>query len=117
MTALVTLAIPLLGQELSGALVSLFVLFLFFEITVVGSFPLLTEIVPSSRGLVMSFVIAAGSLGRTLGSLLGPFLWSRGGLGLNAVVSALILGSAIFVLARWVHEARDETTEQVGEAV
>ena len=50
LTALASLALPILGSTLSGALFALFMLYLCFEFTVVSMLPLMTEQVASARG-------------------------------------------------------------------
>lgn len=113
-TAAMYYLLPFISRDLSGALVSLFVLFLFFEITVVGAIPLLTEIVPEARSLVMSTVIAAAALGRALGTSLGPAVWASGGLANNGLVAAVIMAAAMLILARWVREAAPYAREDAG---
>ena len=105
LAALAYLAVPLASVNLTAALVSLFVLFLFFEMSVVGGIPLMTEIVPSSRSIVLSLTVAAAGLGRAFGALVGPLLWSSGNLVFTGLASALITAAAVAVLAFWVYEA------------
>ncbi|WP_420645523.1 MFS transporter [Candidatus Leptofilum sp.] len=108
LNALACLLIPLTDGNLTAALVAYFALFLTFEITIVGGVPLMTEIVPSARSVVMSSTIAAGALGRALGSWLGPFLFSQFGFSSNGWVSAMITAVATLLLALWIREARDQ---------
>ncbi|MBK8903364.1 MAG: MFS transporter [Anaerolineaceae bacterium] len=107
LNALICLVIPLTAGNLTAALSAYFALFLMFEITVVGGVPLMTEIVPSARSVVMSTVLAAGALGRALGSWLGPFLFTEFGFSSNGVVSAIITAVATLVLALWIREGRE----------
>ncbi len=104
LTAVFYALIPFIGNTLTSALITLFILFLFFEITVVGGIPLMTELVPKSRTVVMAMVLAFGALGRALGSLIGPLIWQMGGLRANGLLAALIMLIAVAVLARWVKE-------------
>jgi predicted MFS family arabinose efflux permease len=104
LNGLVCLLIPLTSGNLTLALVAYFALFLTFEITVVGGIPLMTEIVPSARSVVMSSTMAAGALGRALGSWLGPFLFGRFGFTSNGVISAIITAVATLLLAVWIRE-------------
>jgi predicted MFS family arabinose efflux permease len=104
LNALLYFTIPYTSGSLGAALVTLFLLFLFFEITIVGGIPLMTELVPSARGVVMSMVLTAMSLGRTLGSLLGPIIWAQGGFRSTGLAAALVMATAVFILARWVRE-------------
>ncbi|MCA9899459.1 MAG: MFS transporter [Anaerolineales bacterium] len=101
----ICLLIPLTGGNLTAALVAYFALFLTFEVTIVGGVPLMTEIVPSARSAVMSSTIAAGALGRALGSWLGPFLFDQFGFSSNGWVSAMITAVATLLLALWIREA------------
>ena len=105
LNALICLFIPQMGGSLTAALAAYFVLFLTFEITVVGGIPLMTEIVPSARSVVMSGILAAGALGRALGSWLGPFLFSHFGFASNGLISAIITAVAALLLALFIREA------------
>lgn len=107
--ALVYALLPLLGVSLTTALVMLALTFYFFEVTVVGGIPLLTELVPQARGIVMSTIMAAAAVGRALGAWLGPQIWLRGDLRANGITSAALALLAILVLARWVREAPDNS--------
>ena len=106
-----------LMTELKDALAAMFALFFTFEIAVVGAIPLLTEIVPSARVAVMSMAFGAMAAGRTIGSVIGPFIWQRAGLPGNATVAALMMVLAVVVLFRWLHEGTttsSETSEVAG---
>jgi predicted MFS family arabinose efflux permease len=113
LASLAYLALPFASISLAAALISVFVLFLFFEMSVVGGVPLMTEIVPSARSIVLSLIVAAAGLGRAAGALAGPLLWSSGNLVFTGVASALITVLAVVVLALWVYEAdaRQRTLE------
>jgi predicted MFS family arabinose efflux permease len=106
------LIIPFAGASLPATLISLFFLFYFFEITVVGGTPLLTEIVPHARAVVMTTVLAAGSLGRALGSFLGARLWQSGGGDFTDVALAAggLMLLSVFLLAGWVKEGSHQLT-------
>jgi predicted MFS family arabinose efflux permease len=90
---------------------SLFILFLFFEMTVVGGIPLMTELVPSARGVVMSVILATGGLGRALGALAGPVIWDVGGFPLLGLIAAVIMVLAVLILALWIREADGESSQ------
>jgi len=113
MTAVMYLVLPIMGLTLVIAMVSLFILFLFFEMSVVGGIPLMTELVPQARGIVLSVVLAAAGLGRGLGASIGPLLWSRGDLRLNGVVSAMMMAAAVIILAIWVREAQGKPETKI----
>lgn len=103
---LMYLVIPFVAVSLPAALVALFILFYFFEITVVGGIPLLTEVVPHARAVVLTTVLAASGLGRALGSFLGARLWQSGeGDFINvALTAAALMFISIILLAGWVRE-------------
>jgi predicted MFS family arabinose efflux permease len=108
LNGLLCLLIPLTSGNLTAALAAYFALFLAFEITVVGGIPLMTEIVPSARSVVMSSIIAAGALGRAVGSWLGPFLFGRFGFSSNGVISAIITAVATLLLVLWIREGEQQ---------
>ena len=83
----------------------MFILFQFFEMSVVGSIPLITEVVPSARGVVMSVVLATGGLGRGLGALLGPQIMSHGSYELLGLVASVVMALAVLILVLWIREA------------
>lgn len=97
------LMLPLIGHTLSLALVGLFFAFLTFEFTIVTSISLFTEILPGARATMMSSNIAAMSLGRVIGALVGGLIWLTGGLLAIGLVSAAICALALMVLAWGLH--------------
>ncbi len=103
LTTFAALALPILGRTLSGALVGVFIFYLFFEITIVSSLPLMTEQSPTSRSTLMATNIAAISLGRSLGALAGAPLFSIG-LAANGAVSAVLNLLALGLLLALVRE-------------
>lgn len=105
LTGFAYLLVPYTSTNLTLALATLFVVFIAFEITIVGGVPLMTEVVPSARTVVLSVLVAAGSLGRMLGALAGPLLWQRSGMSGNMLLAGAITWIAVFLLARWVRES------------
>ena len=99
--------IPFTGGRLSFALAGLFFIFLAFEFTLVGSLPLITELVPGARFRVMSLNGALHSAGRMLGALLGTALFPLGivwsGLA-AALCNLLALALIIFVVRERRHD-------------
>jgi predicted MFS family arabinose efflux permease len=97
--------LPLIGRTLPLALIGLFVIFLTFEFTIVTAFSLFTEILPGARATMMSSSLAASSMGRVVGALVGGPVWRAGGLPATGLVSAAISGLALACLAwglrRW----------------
>jgi predicted MFS family arabinose efflux permease len=88
--------LPLIGRSLQTALAGLFLIFLFFEFTIVSSFSLCTELLPNSRATMMAGFYATAALGRIAGALTGTPLWLAGGLPAVAVASAI--GSTLALL-------------------
>jgi len=113
LTGIVYFIIPSISGSLVFALASLFVLFLFFEMTVVGGVPLMTELVPGARGVVMSVILAAGGLGRAIGALVGFGIWRNSGFQGVGLISGAVMIVAVIILYLWVREAsRDEVHVQ-----
>lgn len=110
LAAFVYLLISFTAGSLTTALISMAVLFIMFELTIVGTIPLLTQLVPSARAVVMSMIVVAAAIGRSFGSLLGPLLWEQGGLRLNTLVAAVLTVIAIVVLACWLREGEEVET-------
>lgn len=109
-TVIMYAALPYVSSTIAAALVALFLLFLFFEMTVVGSVPLMTELVPDARGVVMSVILATGGLGRALGALIGPAIWSDRGFVPLLLISASLMLIAVLILATSIHEAGQQAT-------
>lgn len=103
-TALCSLLLPFTSAALAGALITLFVLFLAFEITVVGGIPLMTELVPGSRAVVMSIILAAMFAGRTIGSFFGPLVWNSFGFTVSGMIWAAVAAASVLILVFGVHE-------------
>jgi predicted MFS family arabinose efflux permease len=99
------LLLPILGQTLPLALVALFLALLFFEFTVVSTFPLATEVLPVARATMMSVFLAMTSLGRMSGAILGGLLWQWGEMPLVGAAAATTMAIALVVfqwgLRRW----------------
>lgn len=90
--------LPVLGQTLPLALTGLFIIFVTFEFTIVTSISLFTEILPGARATMMSSNVAAMSIGRMIGALMGSSVWLAGGLLVTSLVSAAICVLALALL-------------------
>ena len=99
LTASSFILLPFMGRTLPLALVGLFVTFLTFEFTVVTGISLFTEVLPGARATMMSSNVAAMSVGRMIGALIGGAIWLAGGLLAISLVSAAICGLALVCLA------------------
>ncbi len=90
LASLAYLLLPFLGVSLPLAMAGMFLVFCFFEFTIVSSFSLSTELMPKARATMMAGFFAAAGLGRMCGVLLGGFLWRGGGIYSVAWVSATL---------------------------
>jgi predicted MFS family arabinose efflux permease len=99
-TSLAALSLPVLGRSLGGALFALVLFYLGFEFTLVSYIPVMTEVYPQARATLMAANLAAFSLGRAFGALLGPWLFASG-IGWNAIAALVFNGLALLIL-RWV---------------
>jgi predicted MFS family arabinose efflux permease len=97
--------LPFFGASLPLALTGLFLVFLTFELTIVASLSLCTELLPELRATMMSTFLAAAGMGRVVGALIGGPLWLAGGILavglLSAAVTCLALVSLKWGLRRW----------------
>lgn len=107
LNGLAALSLVGLGSSLNGALVGLFLIYFTFEFVVVSSLPLMTEVMPAARATFMSTFIAALAIGRALGALMMPALFSLDStqanqLGILPVMLAacFLSGVAFFLLTR-----------------
>lgn len=98
LSALSYILLPLMGRTLPLSLMGLFVTFLTFEFTIVTAFSLFTEILPTARATMMSSSVAAISIGRVIGALVGGPVWLAGGMWATGVVSAAVSGLALILL-------------------
>jgi len=92
------LALGAVGGGLVPGLVALSVAFIAFEITIVATIPLATEVVPAARSRYLALLTVAISLGRAAGDAVGPILFEWRGLAANTTVSAVAGVLALVVL-------------------
>lgn len=103
--------LPLFATSLDTALIGLFILFLGFEIGLVASLPLFSEILPDARAIMLSGVAAAAAAGRLIGALLGGSLFGiTDDFVIIGLVATLIGCGAAFTIWRFVHIAESEST-------
>jgi predicted MFS family arabinose efflux permease len=91
--------LPLIGQTISMAFVSLFLIFVTFEFVIVTSLSMATELLPEARATMMATYMGAAGLGRVVGALIGGPVWLMGGIFTTGLVSAFI--SAFALAALW----------------
>jgi predicted MFS family arabinose efflux permease len=102
-SALAYVALPLAGARIELALGALFFVFIAFEFTIVASLPLMTELVPSARGRVMTTNVAVLAAGRMLGDFIAGYLFQLGFIWVGLVSGACSL-LALVILVTFVHE-------------
>jgi predicted MFS family arabinose efflux permease len=103
LNALACIALPLLDRNLPTALLGLFLFYITFEFTLVSTIPLMTELAPGARGMLMGGNIGGQSAGRAVGALIGPALFG-GGLMANSSFAAVIDLLALGLLIIFVRE-------------
>jgi predicted MFS family arabinose efflux permease len=100
---LAALSLPFLGRWLVGAMLSLFLFYLTYEFTIVSGIPLMTEILPSARATMMAMHMAFIALGRSIGDLLAPSLFTQSiipGIAANAIAAIGFNLLALIFLSR-----------------
>jgi len=99
------LLLPVIGTSLKSAMFGLFLIFLFFEFTIVTSFSLSTELLPNHRATMLAGFYSIAGIGRMCGVLLGGYLWKFWGIGgvcrSAAVLSAIGLLALFWGLHNW----------------
>lgn len=98
---LACLILPMTGVNLNLALAGLFFFYLTFELSVVASIPLATELSPDSRAMYMTMLMTAVTLGRAILTPVAPALFASGLLA-NCLVAAGLNFIAIFVVWRYI---------------
>lgn len=93
--------LPLTGGDLNLALVGLFFFYLTFELSIVASIPLATELSPNSRAMYLTVLVTAVTLGRAMLTPLAPVLFDFGLLA-NCLVAAGFNLIAIFAVTRYI---------------
>jgi predicted MFS family arabinose efflux permease len=97
--------LPALGNlGVAGAVAGLVLLLLVFEFTIISTIPLATELAPTVRATTLSLNTTGMLVGRVLGGLLGPLLWTAAGLWGNAWAAFALTLAAFALLALRVHE-------------
>jgi predicted MFS family arabinose efflux permease len=100
---LACLALPIFGRWLASALVCLFLFYLTFEFTIVSGIPLMSEIMPSARATMLASHMAVLAIGRSVGDLLAPTLFTQSifpGIAANAIVAILFNLLALVALTK-----------------
>lgn len=99
------LVLPWLNFSLPLALVGIFVMFVFVEISIVAALPIYTEVLPEARSIVMSGVIGMSSLGRLIGGAVGSLAFAlTGSFTLLGVLACMVGVAGSSVLWFLLHE-------------
>ena len=80
LTVCAYILLPIIGRTLPLAMLGMFCVFLTFEISIVTSFSLSTELLPEARATMMAGFYATAGIGRMIGVLVGGALWEFGGI-------------------------------------
>ena len=112
LSSMFVLTLPWLGRFEVGALIWLFLFYFTFEIVLISTLPLMTEVIPEARATMMALFIAAGALGRAFGDLVSPQLF-KGGFWINAAACLLLNILAGIALSRIKLPARDQVQDAV----
>ena len=94
------LTLPLLQHTISGALAWLFMIYFSFELAMVSSISLASEVMPQMRATLLAAYIASHAVARMLGDMLGPQLYAQG-FWLNAL-ACLVLNIVALVVLRFI---------------
>ncbi len=100
---LASLALPIFGRWLVGALICLFFFYLTFEFAIVSGIPLMSEILPSARATMLASHMAILAIGRSIGDLLAPVLFTQSllpGITANALAAVVFNLLALLALTR-----------------
>ena len=95
----VSAALPFVGGSQAGALIGLFFFYLSYEFTFVSTLPFMTELVPQARGTLLGANVACLSLGRMIGNLVAPFVFTIG-FWANALSAVIFILAAFWALLR-----------------
>jgi len=99
--------LPWLGFSLIVFLIGLFIVFLAVEIAIVSSIPLMTEVLPHARAVMMGSNVAAQASGRFIGAWTGSLLYSAFGFEVAGAFACVIGILAFGVMLFLVYEASD----------
>lgn len=101
--AVAYLVLPFLNFSLPVAVVGIFVMFLSYEIAVVASIPLNTEVLPDARAPMISATVAGVALGRLGGGVVGGLSYAlTGGFFLSSVLACGCAIIAFWLVWRYV---------------
>ncbi len=98
--ALASILLPFIGQTQVGALIGLFLFYITFEYVMVSHIPLMTELVPSARGTMLSLNVTGHSMGRALGAFLAAIIYQQFGFMFVALTTVVFNVAGLLALRR-----------------
>jgi predicted MFS family arabinose efflux permease len=104
LTAAVMLALPLSEGSWLLFLPLYFLFDLFFEFSIVASFPLASGVAPTARGTLMALSVLTIGMGRAIGSQLATPLWSSYSIWGNGLIGAGLLLTGVLLCWALVRE-------------
>jgi len=110
LTAAVMLALPLSEGSWLLFLPLYFLFDLFFEFSIVASFPLASGVAPTVRGTLMALSVLTIGMGRAIGSQLATPLWSSYSIWANGLIGAGLVLAGVLLCWALVRENEAEAT-------
>lgn len=86
------------GGSLAAAIVAVVVWFVGFEVTIVATIPLVSELAAESRDRLLSLMVSTMALARGGGALLGPPLYDLGGIAASGLAAAALVAISALLL-------------------
>lgn len=93
-------SLPIVGGQVGIAIGVVIVWFIAFEITIVASVPLVTEIGGDSRDRLLGRMVAIIATSRAIGAVLAPQVFERGGIGAMGLIAAVAVLTGALVMWR-----------------
>jgi predicted MFS family arabinose efflux permease len=115
LTAAVMLALPLSAGSWLLFLPLYFLFDLFFEFSIVASFPLASGVAPTVRGTLMALSVLTIGMGRAIGSQLATPLWSSYSIWANGLIGAGLVLAGVLLCWALVRENEAERTGDMGQ--
>ena len=115
LTAAMMLALPLSEGSWLLFLPLYFLFDMFFEFSIVASFPLASGVAPTVRGTLMALSVLTIGMGRAIGSQLATPLWSSYSIWANGLIGAGLLLSGVLLCWALVRENEAEGTGDRGQ--
>ncbi len=99
--------VALFDATLTFGMAATMVAYLGFEVSIVGSIPLASEIRPAARARFLSWMVVAMAIGRTAGAATGTRLFAAVGVAGTAATASVANLVALGLFLVFVHEASD----------